>query len=173
MTAFRTCLGCQKKTGGCDRLDSIKSAISGMGVSLLRHRCPEREPIYAPGDAVLITTRPWQETDEEGEPPTCVFRGVFIKQQLTKAICFIKPGTRAEQDGTFEYCEDDLHKFEPNTGNRGYVKVPLIRVSKMDSGEKTPVESCWSCGEIPNLTGCGWDGDPWCKPQCLIERKVA
>jgi hypothetical protein len=146
MTSFRTCAGCASKDqeGGCDHLFNLKTHISGLGITLVNHRCAHRQDKFLPGDAVTVTTYPSLVSDEDGLPPQQRFPAIFISRHGTKAICFVRPGTRGS--GGWD--------FEPKEGNKGFVKVTLSRVRAREGVPRAIMTSCERCGEIPSLTGC-------------------
>jgi hypothetical protein len=151
MTSFRTCAGCASKEqdGGCDHLFILKSHISGLGVTLVKHRCAHRVDKFLPGDAVTVNTFP-SCTPEDGEIPAKQdFPAIFISAHGLKAVCFIRPGTEGQYGD----------EFEPKGGNKGFVKVPLSRVLAREGVPRATLAACVRCGEVPSLIGCQMPGD--------------
>lgn len=140
MTHFPTCIGCRHKPD-CEHLKSVKTRISGLFVTTLKHRCKFREPTFKAGDPVLIRTRVCSNESLEGEEPqVAIFPGHFIEQYGTKAITFIAPGTLSK-------CEHDPWPFEPFSNGRGFVKVPLARIEPDQSREPVRIQHCAGCGQ--------------------------
>lgn len=163
MTVFTTCRGC-KHAFGCETPASIRTAIKGLGITTLKHRCTIREPEFLPGDPVTVRTG----TEGEGEyGPVWYqagFDGVFIREMKgnTQVVCFIKPGTEG----------DTGDEFEPKEGKRGFVKLPRSRVKKRD-GDCVKLKECERCGGLPQLTGeCDFLGDKLYLPEgCVIKKE--
>ncbi len=55
MTHFTTCIGCKSREN-CPVKDSLKTAIKGLGVTSIKHRCKERVGLFQKGDPVIVRT---------------------------------------------------------------------------------------------------------------------
>ena len=162
MSRFSACTGCALSPATCFTGRRLRKALEGMFVSYVRHRCAERVPLYQPGAAVLIRTRPYQalppqdgvyipSEEREAEPPWCEFQGIFIRQRGRLAICYIAKGT---QDLDCEW------EFYPSTN--GFLKIPMSRLKPLPNVPAIDLQECVRCGEYYALTKwCGRENEGW------------
>jgi hypothetical protein len=170
MTYFHTCVGCESKGKDCVHLAALKNAIRLTGITSVKHICKVRVPAFAPGDQVLVEVFMYNaEDDEHYHPVFGKFRGVFIQQKGTKAICFIKPGT--VRNGYDPETCDPEDRFTPNNDGTGYVKVLLGRIKRIEGAEKLNMEECELCGRHTHITGITGTCSEWCQytDKCLAK----
>lgn len=158
MPRFNTCHTCMKPAATCPTRERLNTAIAGLGITSLKHRCPDYAPAFLPGDPVKVDTIAWYP-QEDDRPPRCWFPGHFIRLVGQRALVFV-PAKAMSLDG----CE---YEFEPH-GN-GYLKLPLSRVAHRN-GEPADVIACTWCGCILGL-GEACARDPHYTPasQCAAE----
>lgn len=168
MSYFHTCQRCATKATDCATRAKIAAAIAGLGVGSIKHRCRDRVPLYTPGAAVLVKTRPWlssQYPEYEDEPPIYWFRGRFIRYSGASLIVFVAPGTPPE-DG------DEEHVMEPQ--GSGFIKAPRTRVKTSDWADPISVEPCRWCSAITTLgQNCGRDPHYTPRGHCQAEMCAA
>lgn len=114
MTVYRKCRPC-KHRGACMIQEKIATAIKGLGVGSISHRCGKFEAIFQRGDNLWVATLD-QPHDEYGGNVLAVFPAVFISlsKTLGRAIVFIEPGAK-DRDGEYE--------FQPIPGKEGFCSV--------------------------------------------------
>lgn len=137
MTYWRTCRNCTRNRA-CERQESMKATLAGMGITSVKHRCPERALPYQPGDPVLAKT--YGDMDaytEDGEISIASFPGFFMGESGSKAMVWIRPGTSA--------VDEDDYEFNPKNGGKGFCKLPFDRLAANPGG--TSIEVCSSCGK--------------------------
>lgn len=142
MTHYATCVGCAL-VDNCQTRPKIKADIAGLGIMSLKFRCAERRDMYQPGDAVwfrfpVVTGQHWEGYDQM---TACDFPGYVSGKSGNKVVGFIEPGVM-DKGGRYP--------FEPMNGGKGYVKVPLARVSHRDA-PAVDATFCATCGSIPGL----------------------
>lgn len=167
MTAFRSCHTCALPAATCETRATLQAAIAGLGITSLKHRCTAYRAAFLPGDAVKVLTIPFYPTDDEPHAPKLWFPAHFVKLTGTRALVFVKPGSRSLG---FDFGGND-YAFEPH--GSGYLKVPLSRVAVRDA-EPTNIESCRWCASIPDLDGnCGRDPNYTPARDCLAAQRAA
>lgn len=137
MTVYRKCRLCLKRDG-CSIKADIGSAIRGLGITSLLHRCDSYEAPFKPGDPVLVTTLVdcnGADWDENG-PPTAVFPGHFLAQFGQKAHVFIEPNIEDVDGNHFE--------FVPRSN--GYCTLSYLRVKANPNG--AALEICERCKDL-------------------------
>jgi hypothetical protein len=158
VTAFRTCHTCARPAAACEYRTALQSAIAGLGITSVKHRCAGYAPAFEPGDAIKVETLAWFHNDED-PPPKLWFPGHFIRLTGQRALVFVPP--KAEDLN----CEGI--EFEPH-GN-GFLKVPLSRVAHRDAAPMD-VRQCEQCGSTPGLGDpCRIDPHYGRKSRCLAE----
>lgn len=142
-----TCTGCAK-AGKCQRATDMRGKLKGLHITTLKFVCPDRAPIFLPGQAVIFTTFTCDEDDGyRGGVEQVWYRGHVIKQDGGKVFGFIPPGSL---DLT-----NDV-PFEAQYG--GYVKMPLARVRRDSESADADVRECRYCAKHPGLgAACGRD----------------
>lgn len=154
MARFLTCHTCALPAATCGTRAALQSILAGTGVTTVRHRCRSYTPAFEPGDAVKVETYAWFHKDEGEPPPKLLFPGYFIRLVGPRALVHVAAGVL---DLSGEGVE-----FEPQ--GRGYLKVPLGRVSHRDAEPVDVTECRWcasilsvgdTCGRDPNYTPAG------------------
>ena len=141
MTYMHTCVGCATLSKDCDYRKVVQSAIKGLGISSLRHRCQHRADLYQPGEIVEALLPEWLSRDcpdIEDEPPMRWFQATLIQQNGTKATIFVAPDTWS-LDSLGQFC----------TSGIGYAKAPLSRIRKARTLNFVDITPCNFCGAIP------------------------
>lgn len=162
MTAFRTCHTCAKPAATCATREALQTAITGLGITSVKHRCADYRPAFLPGDPVKVLTLAWYHNDED-PPLRRWFPGHFIQLSGTRALVVVPRKAIALDDGETE--------FEPH-GN-GYLKVPLSRIAHRD-GKHVDVEACRWCAAIPGVGDpCGRDPHYTPRGHCLAEARTS
>lgn len=157
MTCFRTCHTCAKPNATCPTRGALQTAIAGLHITSVKHRCPDYAPAFLPGEPVKVETFAWYHRDDD-PPPKLNFPGHFIQLVGAKALVFVKRGA-------IDLNGEDI-EFEPN--GRGYLKVPLSRVAVRD-GEAINVEACRQCAAILDVGDpCGRDPN-YTPTQCCLK----
>ncbi len=157
MTAFPTCHTCAFPAATCATRNALRSAISGLGLTSVKHRCRDFQPAFSPGDAVKVETLAWLHRDEDDPPPRLWFPGHFVRLTGRKALVYVP-------EGAADLSAEEV-KFEPS-GN-GFLKVPLARVAHRDA-PSVDVTECRFCGAIPTLGNpCGRDPNYTPSGHCL------
>lgn len=158
MTAFPTCHTCALPAATCQTREALKAAITGLGLTSVKHRCASYAPAFMPGDAVKVETYAWFHRDGEGTSPKLWFPGHFIRLVGQRALVFVShEAVSLNGDGV---------EFEPN-GN-GYLKVPMGRVRHRDA-EPVDVTACTWCAAILSLGNpCGRDPHYTPRHQCAL-----
>lgn len=89
MTVYHPCKNCKLEKLACTRRDGVKLAIKGLGVSTIKFRCPERQPIYSPGDRVSVLWR-WYDENVDGFTTgrffSIQFKGTVSQEKYPKFI---------------------------------------------------------------------------------------
>jgi len=134
---FLTCHTCATPAATCPVRAALRENLAGLGITTLRHRCPEYRTAFEPGEAVKVTTLAWFHRDDDDPPPKLAFPGHFIRMDRTKALVFVPEGA--------EDLNGEGISFEPNA--RGYLKVPLARVAHRDA-PSVDVTACRWCSAI-------------------------
>lgn len=140
MARFVTCHTCMYPAATCPTREMIQSAIAGLGITSIKHRCPGYAPAFTPGEAVKVTTFAWFHRDDDDPPPKVAFPGHFVQLSGQRAIVHVRKGV-GDLDGAGV-------EFEPQ--GKGYLKIPLARVAHRDAASIDPTE-CSQCGAIPGL----------------------
>lgn len=163
MASYRTCHNCAHDPNECATRDKIKRAIAGLSVTSVKFRCPDRAPLYLPGERVIVT---WLV-------PLC--KGPSYEDWQHEEW----PATVIMENGAkFIICVDDVESDE-GTPAREYVKSPNL-YCKVSPGKlralNEPRRAVCACGEMgtgeqtgcPDLNGEG-EFSAWVKPRagCL------
>ena len=163
MTAFPTCHTCAFPSATCATRDALRSAIAGLGITSVKHRCRDFQPAFMPGDAVKVETVAWFHSDDDDPPPKLWFPGHFVRLTGRRALVYVPEGA--------EDLNAEEVKFEPN--GTGFLKVPLARVAHRDAPSVDVTECRW-CGAIPALGNpCGRDPNYTPSGQCLAALQQA
>lgn len=67
MTAYLTCRNCVLEKQFCQRRAHVKAAISGLGITSLKFRCPDRAPVFPTGCRVSVS---WPVNGGDSEYPS-------------------------------------------------------------------------------------------------------
>jgi len=144
MPVLMTCRGCTK-VSDCDRRAKLVEAVRGLGVTSIKHRCPDKTLAFTPGQAVWVEVNdaPWSECAEFDEPTRAWFPGVFIggsTKSNTRGLVFVRSG-ETDRSGDFE--------FDPiNGGKGGELRYSVCKViwSRIEARERDPYDLCRECG---------------------------
>lgn len=64
MTQFRKCTNCVLEKQPCERRETVRKGIAGLGVTSVKMRCADRRPIYSVGQRVNVC---WKVQEPDGE----------------------------------------------------------------------------------------------------------
>ena len=121
MTAYRTCLHCVRARDLCERRADVARGVAGLGVTSVKFRCPERIPLFTPGQRVSVT---WFIVDPDG--------------RYGDGIHETWPATVIAQRGTkFQIVVDDVDGDE-GTPARGWMKNESLH-AKVTVGKLRPL----------------------------------
>lgn len=172
MTFYRTCHNCAIDAGECLTRKALRAALAGMHVTSVKHRCPDRAPLFHPGDRATVT---WTINEREAHPD---YEGGASDPEDWAEHTWPATVIR-EKGGKFIICVDDVDSDgefparEWLKNDSRYAKVAAGKLKLLDEPRRTV---CARCENLEgNLTGC-WeaasraDGYDWCKPdpKCLV-----
>ena len=136
MTVYRTCRLCTVEKDKCPHKAVIKGAISGLGITSIKHKCNFYSPPFKPGQPVIARTyidgeqhQEWDEAMSNAD-----FPAIFIKQTGSKALVHITPGA---------FCIDELVQFTPVKNPKGFCRLTFDRLKEREGAEF--VEICENC----------------------------
>ena len=140
MTVYRKCRLCLKRDG-CSIKSDLGKAIAGLGITSLIHRCDSYEPLFKPGDPVLVTTL----ADCNGAD-SAIFPGHFLGQTADrKAHVYVEPD--------IEDIGGNHLEFTPRSN--GYCTLSYSRVAANPDG--TAIQVCEKCNDVSMKCRC-YDG---------------
>lgn len=141
MTYMRPCYNCKLASEPCERRYAVKAQIKGAGITSVKFKCDQREPLFAVGQRVSVT---WPVTDGDGEYCECNLETWPATVVSERAPRFLICVDDVESDcGT---PRADYLKAGP------YAKVPRGRLEPLDEPGRNV---CVTCGELgPNYVGC-------------------
>jgi hypothetical protein len=119
-----TCRTC-KKTGSCEKQDSVKSAVKGLGLTSYKIKCKEKVELFEAGQPVtfstLMSTSGYEGDYSEGE--YIKFNGVVIRKTPRGLKYHL-------------YCVPDSEslcgEYVFDAKNRGFCNIPMSRIHKVD-----------------------------------------
>lgn len=167
MTFYRTCHNCAVDAGECPTRRASRNALAGAQVTSVKHRCPDRKPLFARGQRATVT---WliDEAAEVGdyELPILVehsWPATVIREKGGKFIICV--------DGVDSDGEIPASSWLKNDSR--YAKVTANKLKPLDEPARTVCDRCDNLEG--NAAGC-WDessrngGYDWCKPdpKCLV-----
>jgi hypothetical protein len=156
---YRTCFGCKRAAAECERRQEVREAISGLGVTSIRFTCQAREPLFSPGDDVIVT---WPMSfDGYGEAEDVPFMATVIGETRSgKYRIRVHPGP----------CLDDEEDIEAPQDLRsdGHARVSASRL-RPAGGPRRRV--CTTCGEIPGVTSDCLNGQSYLDNEMALEAK--
>ena len=142
MTYMRTCYNCKLATLPCERRDDVKAQIKGMGITSIKFKCDQREPLFAVGQRVSVT---WPVSyGGGGEDYEC-----GLETWPATVV--------SERAPRFLICVDDVES-DCGTPMADYMKAgPFAKVpaSRLEPLDEPPGEVCTMCHNIgPDFAGC-------------------
>lgn len=146
MATFRPCHNCVRERQPCGRREAVRAAIKGVGITSVKFRCDERQPIFAVGQRVSVS---WIVSDE-GD-----FR--YATEESWPATVV------AERRPKFQIVVDDVDS-DHETPARGYInneslyaKVTAAKLKPLDEPARDVCRTCQALG--PDYPGCyGYEG---------------
>ena len=149
MTHFPTCTGCAVERKTCPDLARLRAALAGFGATTVKHRCKARVPRFVPGAPVIIHTYSQNGEMSENGIELADYRGVFVREDGSRGIAFIAPGTIDEKHrGTTA----DGYPFEPKPNGIGFVKLTLTRMRPIEGEPPVDASECPVCKSLYGIT---------------------
>lgn len=136
MTGYPMCHGCTVPRTSCARLAEVRTAIKGLGVTLVRFRCTEKVYPMKIGDAAWVETN--DSLDEE-RPARAWFPGVLVQISEARPIIFVRPFT-----------EDETGEWSFSPSKEGFVKARWINVRPRPA-PAVQVTECSDCASYLNI----------------------
>ena len=141
MPYLRTCYNCKLASAPCERRDAVKAQIKGMGITSIKFKCDQREPLFAVGQRVSVT---WPVSYGGGEYYECGLETWPATVVAERAPRFLICVDEVESDHGTPRAE--YLKAGP------YAKVPAGRLDPLDEQSR---EVCPTCHELgPDVPGC-------------------
>lgn len=143
MSFYRPCTNCVREKAPCPRRERIAAGIKGLGLTSVKFRCPEREPVFAVGQRVTVG---WLVPPYH--PDECSFED-YMEERWPATVV-------AEQGSKFLICVDDVDSDE-GTPARSYIKSETL-YCKVTVGKLAPLDEprrcvCGVCGTVRGLDG--------------------
>lgn len=148
MANYRTCLNCAHAPNECATRDRVKTAIAGLAVTSIKFRCPDRAPVYRPGDRVGVS---WVLPDEDGgwnrEATEETWPATVISEIGPKFLICVD-----DTDSDYETPARSWIKSESL-----YCKVSAGKLSRLDEPRRNV---CGLCGIVSgnSFNGCWQEG---------------
>lgn len=160
---YRTCYGCKVDKDACPRLKTLRERLSGLHITSVAFKCPERVPHFKTGDRVTVTW-PFHEgdgyyTDEIFPVP---FAATVVSEKKPGRFRIrVDDGPCADPEEFGYSCPDDL------TGN-GHASVSFTRLEKRD---EPAVNVCATCNGVLGKTAekdCYGTDSPFFETRCSL-----
>ena len=149
MTYYATCTNCAADKASCARRDEIKTALRGTGITSVKFKCANRQPMFHAGQRVSVT---WPNGEYDESWPATI-----ITEVGTRFLISVD-----DTSGDLETPARDYVKNE-----RLFAKVSPVKLRALDEPDRAICEFCGTApgnGVCPEI-GKGWDGNP---PRCIL-----
>lgn len=145
MTAFPTCKNCVLEKQPCERRNGVRLTIKGLGITSAKLKCPDRAPLYVPGQRVSVTW-PVADADDEYHNHTTLesWPATVVKEVRSRFVVKV--------DDILSDYETLASEFIKNPTL--YAKVAVARLKPLDEPLQTV---CAQCGRVGD-GGYGEDG---------------
>lgn len=139
MSKYRTCHNCAVNPAECPTRARLTSALAGMNVTSVKHRCPDRKQLFQSGERVSVS---WVVPGGDGY------------DEYADATEETWPATViAEKGSKFIICVDDVDS-DCDTPARDYLKNPSlyakVTVNKLKPLDEPKRAVCELCGIVEN-----------------------
>jgi len=144
MAYYRTCFNCLDRHTKCETREQIKRSLAGLSVTSIAFRCPDRKPVFTPGERAQVTWHVYPEdwAYEDGASPES-WPATVVQEVGTKFVIKV--------DDVESDCGTPARDYVKNQNL--YCKVSASKLTRLDEPFR---EFCAKCGEI------GGDGFPGC-----------
>lgn len=150
MTALPTCKNCVLEKQPCERRETVRQSIKGLGITSAKLRCAERVPLFSPGQRVTVT---WPVViDEEW------LREANLESWPATVVKEVRPRFLIKVDDVLSDYETPASEFLKNASL--YAKVPAAKLAPLDEPVQTVCDACGRVGNDPVGVGgcCGYAG---------------
>lgn len=149
MTFYRTCHNCAVDAGECPTRKALRAALAGMHVTSVKHRCPDRLPLFRPGERATVT---WAIDEVADHPDNDGYAPPRWVEHTWPATVV------SEKGGKFIVCVDDVDSdgeypaTEWLKSSSRYAKVVAAKLKPLDE----PKRLVCQCGEVAGngFAGC-------------------
>lgn len=142
MGFYRPCTNCVREKAPCPRRERIATGIKGLGLTSVKFRCAEREPIFTIGQRVTVTWLVRAESD-------CWYDDGAMWESWPATVI-------AERGSKFQIVVDDVDSDE-GTPARNYIKSETlycnVTAGKLNPLDEPPRSVCGACGTVRGLDG--------------------
>ncbi|MDQ0132627.1 hypothetical protein J2T08_000528 [Neorhizobium galegae] len=159
MTHYSTCTNCAVDKDMCPRRENLRKALKGSAVYSLKFKCPDRLPMFQPGQRVGFDWSLWDADDYDSSELPLTFSGTVLRERGTKFVIQVDSGPDTSGEGI--QASDVFKKND--------ALLTKVRPAKMTALDEPARKVCLTCYHVEGQAEdrCYKSGTSWVPNGCI------